>query len=132
MGYLLDTDVCIELLHGNQVAVKKLRSVPSGQVVLCSIVEAELLTGAIKSSEASALGNTRAFISTFPVLTFSSASASRYATIRADLERRGLPIGPNDLLIAAIAAEHGLMLATANVREFSRVAGLVVEDWTKP
>lgn len=58
------------------------------------------------------------------------ALAHRYAEIRTDLERRGCPIGPNDLWIAAHAAIHGMTVVTGNTSEFQRVTGLAVEDWT--
>ena len=61
--------------------------------------------------------------------TFPADFAQHYAFIRCDLENRGLPIGPNDLLIAAHARAEGLTLVTGNVREFARVPGLAVENW---
>jgi tRNA(fMet)-specific endonuclease VapC len=68
-------------------------------------------------------------LSPFFSLPFDDAAARHYAEIRDDLESRGQTIGPNDLLIAAIARTHGLTLVSNN-REFSRVVGMHVEDWT--
>jgi tRNA(fMet)-specific endonuclease VapC len=68
-------------------------------------------------------------LSPYRSLPFDDAAARRYAEIRDVLETRGEVIGPNDLLIAAIALTHGLTLVTNN-REFSRVPGLTSEDWT--
>ena len=65
----------------------------------------------------------------FPLLPFDEVAAQKYGEIRADLARQGLMIGPNDLQIAAIAVVHGVTLVTHNTREFSRVAGLLLDDW---
>jgi tRNA(fMet)-specific endonuclease VapC len=65
----------------------------------------------------------------FKSLPFDDAAADAYGRIRADLTARGTPIGPNDLMIAAIALAHHLILVTHNVREFGRVEGLHLEDW---
>ena len=65
-------------------------------------------------------------------LPFDDAAAEIYGRIRADLESRGMPIGPNDTMIAAIALANGFTVATHNTAEFGRVSGLQVEDWTLP
>lgn len=69
---------------------------------------------------------------TYLSIFFDDASAERYGPICADLAASGKLIGPNDLLIAAIALAHGLTLVTHNTNEFSRVAGLTLEDWQVP
>ena len=71
-----------------------------------------------------------ALVASIPVVAMTAEVGSVYGRIRADLERRGLVIGGNDLWIAAHALSLGLTLVTANVREFARVAGLAVEDWS--
>ena len=68
----------------------------------------------------------------FVSVPFDDQSAETYGRIRADLAAKGTPIGPNDLLIAAIARTHSLTLVTHNTAEFSRVAGLTLEDWQTP
>ena len=60
---------------------------------------------------------------------FDDRCAEEYGLIRADLDHAGTPIGPNDLLIAATARAHDLVLVTHNTREFSRVSGLQIDDW---
>lgn len=65
------------------------------------------------------------------IVDFSDAMAATYAAIRVDLERKGTPIGPNDLIVAATAKHIGATLITGNVREFKRVKGLRVENWLK-
>ncbi|HZU39303.1 MAG TPA: PIN domain-containing protein, partial [Gemmataceae bacterium] len=73
-----------------------------------------------------------AFLIPLAVLDFNPEAASHYGRIRTDLERRGLPIGPLDRMIAAHARSAGVTLVTNNVSEFSRVPGLAIEDWSKP
>ncbi len=68
----------------------------------------------------------------FPSAPFDDASAEAYGRLRADLAAEGMLIGPNDLMIAAIALTHGLIVVTHNTAEFSRVAGLTLEDWQTP
>ena len=69
------------------------------------------------------------FFAPFVSLPFDDRCADAYGRIRSDLERAGLPIGPNDTFIAAIAVAHNLTLVTANTREFERVIGLAIENW---
>jgi tRNA(fMet)-specific endonuclease VapC len=100
---------------------------------MCSIVVAELLYGAEKSNNRS---RTRArverFLGPFASLPFDDKCAAEYGIIRASLERQGRPIGGNDLMIAAIARRHDVVLVSHNQREFERVAGLRLEDWQAP
>ena len=71
------------------------------------------------------------FLSPITVLEFHATAAEEYGKIRAELERKGTPIGPMDLLIAGHARSEGLILVTNNTREFERVEGLTVEDWAQ-
>ena len=106
--YLLDTNTCVE----------------------CSVVLGELFLGAYKSSHPAAnLALVRTFAATLLSVPFDDSAADVYGRIRADLERQGQPIGPNDTMIAAIGFANGLTLVTQNIAEFSRVSGLVVESW---
>lgn len=129
--YLLDTNACIQYLvrRGSPIAAR-MATVPRREIVLCDVVKAELYYGAYKSSRRS--GNLELFeefFGEFRSLPFDGKSAEIYGEIRADLERRGTPIGPYDLQIAAIALAHNLTLVTHNTREFSRVEGLLLVDW---
>lgn len=135
MKYLLDTNTCVQYLRkGSASPVSaKLATLRRSDVVLCTVVLAELLYGALHSRDvAKNLADTRNFIVGFSSLDFDAAAAEEYAKIRADLAAKGTLIGPNDLLIAAIALAHGLTLVTHNTAEFSRVAGLLLEDWQTP
>jgi tRNA(fMet)-specific endonuclease VapC len=131
MTYLLDTNACIRHLRQRDSTISsRLASVEAGSVVLCSIVVAELLFGAQRSKNVLAnMQMVTQFCAGFVSLPFDDAAARGYATIRAAVEAVGTPIGPNDLLIAAIAVSAGLTLVTHNTREFQRVPNLAVEDW---
>lgn len=131
MTHLLDTNACVRYLNGRAAGVRtKLAMMPLGNVGICSIVKAEMYAGALKSNNPvrtrSAQDN---FLDQFVSMPFDDSAASSYAIIRAHLEAVGTPIGPYDLQIAAIALANNLTLITHNTREFSRVPGLVLEDW---
>jgi len=99
-------------------------------MVVCSIVKAEMRYGAIKSQTPDvSLRNHQYFLRQFRSLRFDDSSVAYYSVIRASLERKGTPIGSNDLLIAAIALSRDLILVTHNLREFSRIDGLRLDDW---
>ena len=129
--YLLDSCVCIELMRGHMPKTMELMKASSPDMFKIScIVEAELLAGAQKSRNAQKTTLlTERFLAPYERLSFSSDSAHIYAKLRADLEGRGLKIGPHDLLIAATALSEGATVITRNVKEFKRVSGLSVEDW---
>jgi tRNA(fMet)-specific endonuclease VapC len=131
VSYLLDTNTCIRYLNGESEQVRRrLASVSSESVFLCSMVKAELLFGAAKSrSPDRARAALQVFFAPFRSLPFDDAAAAAYAMIRAGLEREGTPIGPNDLVIAATALASRAILVTHNTREFGRVSGLEWEDW---
>lgn len=133
MTYLLDTNACIRLLNGTSPAlVARIADSDPAQIALCSVVKAELLFGARRSARrADNLRLLESFFEPLASLPFDDACAERYGVIRSELESAGTPIGPNDLMIAATALAHGATLVTNNVKEFSRVAGLRLEDWER-
>ena len=131
MKYLLDTNVCIRYLNGrSSQIVERLQTISPNDVVVCSVVKAELFYGARRSQNPErSFHIQQKFLQPFRSLSFDDAASSIYADIRADLASRGLPIGPNDLMIAAIAVAHDLILVTHNVSEFGRISALLIEDW---
>ena len=131
MTYLLDTNACIQFLNLRNSAVEhRLATLDGTAVVICQIVKAELFFGAYKSARREAnLALLDKFFNQFASVPFDDASAEEYGRLRAELARRGTPIGPNDLMIAATALAHGLILVTHNTAEFSRVADLHLDDW---
>jgi tRNA(fMet)-specific endonuclease VapC len=135
LRYLLDTNCCIQYLRtgrNSRLAVR-LEGLAPSEAGLCSVVVAELYYGARRSRDpARNIVAVRRFCGGFVSIPFSDDAALEYAEIRAELEHQGTRIGPNDLMIAAIARVHGLVLVTHNVGEFSRVSGLLIEDWQTP
>ncbi len=131
MKYLLDTNTCIRYLTRRAPnIVAKMPTVPPSDIAVCSIVKAELFFGSAKSNASEkTLAGQREFMNQFHSFPFDDAAALQYAHIRAQLEKRGTPIGPNDLMIAAITMANNLILVTHNIAEFSRVEGLKIEDW---
>jgi tRNA(fMet)-specific endonuclease VapC len=131
MKFLLDTNTCIIYMKGQNLCLKnKLESTLLQDIVVCSIVKAELFYGAIKSANPQAnLMRQQNFLSQFQSLPFDDIATITFATIRSQLEALGTPIGAYDLQIAAIALANDLILVTHNVREFSRIADLKIEDW---
>lgn len=128
--YLLDTDTAIALIKGREETTKRLRERKPGEVAISSVTKAELFYGARKSERTNHnLGVLSRFFAPFPSLVFDDRASEEYGLIRADLERAGNPIGPNDLLIAALARARDLTLVSFNVREFDRVIGLKVASW---
>ena len=129
--YLLDSNVCIHLLNNRHSQIEKhfRRSSPD-EIALCSIVKAELLFGARHSKKVEAnLQLLNHFFAPLSSLPFDDRCAEEYGSIRADLSSQGKIIGPNDLLIAAIARANDAVLVTHNNKEFSRITGLRLEDW---
>jgi tRNA(fMet)-specific endonuclease VapC len=131
MKYLLDTNTCIKYLNGTSEAIKeKFLAYPSFAIYICSVVKAELIFGAYKSQNPTDnLKKIGAFFQPFISFPFDDNCAKIYGNIRTALEKKGTPIGPNDLLIASIALSNKLTLVTHNTREFKRITGLFIEDW---
>ena len=130
---MLDTDICIYLAKDQypQVTARFERLKPE-QLVMSAITYGELQNGANKSSQRSrTLSQLAELIQYIPVESLASSAAQAYGEIRAALERQGSMIGNYDLWIAAHAMAMNVTLATNNDREFLRVTGLSVENWTK-
>ena len=131
MKYMLDTNICIFIIRQRSLPIlHRIEKTPPGQIAISAITIAELQYGVFKSSRPEKNEYALAkFISPFHVLPFSEKDTMAYGKIRSDLERRGTPIGSFDLLIAAHAVSHSLVLVTNKRKEFSRVEGLQTEDW---
>jgi len=130
MGYLLDTNTCIAFFKSNPSVTAKIHKVGLKNVNLCAPVKAELWYGACNSERmVENQARLREFFSQVISLPFDDQSIEHYGEIRAILKKAGTPIGANDLLIAAIARAHGLIVVTNNIREFERVPLLKIENW---
>jgi tRNA(fMet)-specific endonuclease VapC len=128
---LLDTKTLIHYLRGQPSVVSRLRSASPRQLAIPSVVAYEIEYETLK------LGSSRRRVIVSQLLAgiqqvpFDREAALESARIRVDLETRGLLIGPMDLLIAGTAVSRGAVLATNNTKEFSRIKGLRLSDWTK-
>lgn len=133
--YLLDTDTCIFLMRGESAALAaKVQSVPLQQQLMSAVTFAELSYGVQASAAAKRKQNQQVLDSLalhLAVLDWPQEAAPHYAEIRADLKRRGAQLGAADLMIAAHARALGATVVTNNVKDFGRVKGLRVENWTQ-
>ena len=128
--YLLDTNILSDLVRQPQGAVAS-RIVQAGEETICTsiIAAAELRFGAEKSGSNKLEDQVDLILSAIEILPLESPADREYGKLRHYLSRNGMLIGPNDMLIAAQALGGGLIVVTANSGEFSRVPGLVVENW---
>ncbi len=133
MKYYLDTNICIYFLKGmNENIRRRLLEKHPDDIRICSIVKAELLYGAEKSiKKEENLKNIEEFLFPFQIIPFGENDSNSYSRIRAELEKEGRIIGPNDLLIASTVLENDGILITNNVKEFERVKNLKIENWTE-
>lgn len=133
LKYMLDTNIAIYVIKRRPIDVLDTFNRHAGQLCISSITLAELLHGAEKSAQPEHnLQQVDNFISRLEVLTYDNKAAAHYGDIRASLERKGTPIGVNDLHIAGHARSNGLILVTNNLREFERIDGLRTENWLLP
>jgi tRNA(fMet)-specific endonuclease VapC len=134
MEYLLDTNICIYIIKKKPAEVfDKFKNLTIGDVGISSITLAELQYGIEKSSNS--VKNKEAlekFLTPIEVIDFGYDATVEYGKIRSELERKGVPIGPLDMLIAAHAMSLDVTLVTNNVREFERIPELKIDNWTKP
>ena len=131
MRYMLDTNICIYVIKHKPVTVfQKLQNINPEDVCISSVTYAELVHGVEKSA---AVEKNRLALSmllaNMEILDFDVDAADCYGKIRAALEKKGTPIGPLDMMIAAHAQSLGYTVVTNNVNEFSRVSALQIENW---
>lgn len=130
MKYMLDTNTCIFAIKKFPEVLKHILEQTPGDICISSITYAELCHGVEKSA---AIERNRLalllFLADIPVLAFDGKASEEYGKVRAGLEKKGMPIGSMDYLIAAHAKSLGLVIVTNNTREFERVEGLQIEDW---
>ncbi len=131
MPYLLDTNICVYIIRGRQKSiVERFRQQALSDLLISSVTAAELYFGIEKSDlREHNLNILETFLLPIVVQPFDYAASMVYGRLRADLERRGTPIGPLDTLIAAHALSLGAVLVTNNTREFERVPELRLENW---
>ena len=128
--FLLDTNILSDLVRTPQGKVTE-RITNEGEESVCTsiVVASELRFGAAKSGSSKLANQVDAILAVLAILPLDEPSDRMYAQLRVSLEQSGTPIGPNDMLIAAHALAHGLVVVTANTKEFSLVPELQVENW---
>jgi tRNA(fMet)-specific endonuclease VapC len=129
---LLDSNIVVHCLKGIEPVVSRFRSANPSEIAIPSVVAYELEYGTLRISSPQRRKVLSLMLANLKEIPFDREAARESARIRVDLERRGLVIGPLDLLIAGTAASRGATVATNNTREFSRIKGLRLEDWTGP
>jgi tRNA(fMet)-specific endonuclease VapC len=129
--YYLDANICIYFLKGKYPSLQeKLSAIHPNKIKIPAIVEAEILVSVEKGAKGIVREAWNKFFGAFEIAGFDEAAARQYAIIRASLEKKGTPIGPNDLIIAASVLANNGILITHNTGEFKRVPHLSIEDWT--
>ncbi len=131
MRYLLDTCVISDFIKGEPGTQAQLKQTPPTDIAVSVITVMELRYGLLINPQRAykvepAIAS---FLASVTILSFSNAEAVQAAQVRAILKTRGQPIGAYDVLIAATALQHSLLMVTANQREFDRVSGLQTENW---
>jgi tRNA(fMet)-specific endonuclease VapC len=129
---LLDTNTVIHCLKGREPASSRFLAATPSEVAIPSVVAYELEYGTLKVAGPRRRRILSGMLGSLEEVPFDREAAREAARIRLELERRGIGIGPLDLLIAGTALSRGATLATNNTREFSRIKGLRLEDWTSP
>ena len=130
LAYLLDTNILSDLVRNPQgVVAARIADVGEDSVCTSIVVASELRYGAIKSGSKKLRERVDLLLSALEILPLEAPVDRHYAEVRHHLTRKGTPIGPNDMLIAAHALAAGMTIVTANVGEFSCVPGLAVDDW---
>ena len=133
MKYMLDTNICIYAIkHKPEKVFYKLQKINPADVCISSVTYAELVHGVEKST---AVEKNRLALSmlleNIEIIDFNVKAANFYGRIRANLEKKGIPIGPLDMMIAGHAQSLGCIIVTNNVKEFSRIDGLKIENWAE-
>ena len=130
LKYMLDTNIAIYVIKRRPPEAQATFNQHADQLCISSITLAELMHGIEKSAKPDhTLRQIEDFISRLTVLEYGNKAAAHYGNVRAVLERKGKPIGVNDLHIAGHARSEGLTLVTNNLKEFERVEGLRLENW---
>ncbi|MBN1619488.1 type II toxin-antitoxin system VapC family toxin [candidate division WOR-3 bacterium] len=133
MTYFLDTNICIYFLKGkNNKILKNIQKLNPSEIKIPSVVKGELLLGALKSQNSKrTMEAVKSFLFPFEIIPFDDSASEIYSNIRFILEKSGKTIGPNNFIIASIALSRKGFLVTNNEKEFKRIPGLKIRNWTR-
>ncbi|MBI2416644.1 MAG: type II toxin-antitoxin system VapC family toxin [Ignavibacteriales bacterium] len=131
MKYLLDTNICIYLIKKQpEIVINHFVQKKPGDIMVSSVTVAELYFGVAKSSRHNEnMIALKEFLQPLVVIDFNEADAAVYGEVRAQLEKKGRPIGSMDIMIAAHAKSRNLILVTNNEKEFKHLSSLKIENW---
>ena len=130
---MLDTNAASAAMRGHPAFDARLQALPPGQWCISAVTCSEIRYGVAKRPEAVRLHRmVDEFLRIVPVLSWDTKTANRHGELRAELEAHGTPIADFDEMIAAHALAIGAVVVTDNTRHFSRVSGLVIENWLRP
>ena len=130
MIYMLDTDTVSLIIRKNPNIIKNLISHEDDEICISAISNAELCYGLEKRGSEKLSLSVRDLTGRFSIIAFDDYQGELYGRIRLDLEKSGSPLGDMDMLIAAAALSQNAILVTHNTRHFSRIKGLITEDWS--
>lgn len=131
LKFMLDTNICIFTIKNRPQEVRSAFKQHHGQMSISTVTLMELIFGAERSAHPERnLADVESFAARLEVLKYDQEAAAHTGELRAELARQGRPIGPYDHMIAGHARSRGLIIVTNNRREFDRVPGLRVDDWT--
>ena len=133
MRYMLDTNICIYAIkHKPEQVFQRLQEHDPSEICISSVTYAGLVHGVEKSRSVEKNRVALALLlANIEIMSFDSLAAESYGKVRADLEKAGTPIGPLDMMIAGHAKSLGYIVVTNNTKEFERVKGLKLENWTE-
>ncbi len=130
--YLLDTDIMIYNLKGNEMVRQNLRNHINDPIQICSVTLMELYYGAFKSQKVeSNIAKVRKIENSIEIISINKDQVELFGMLKVKLEKAGTPLDDFDLILAATALSHNLILVTNNERHFSRIEGLQIENWSK-
>lgn len=128
--YLLDTDICVELFHHNELVIKKIEAVGKENCFVSEITIAELFFGAAKSGQEKNYRDVQRVQTLFEVIPL-RPSLRLYGVNKASLQAKGVTVGEFDLLIGSCAVSNNLVMVTSNLKHFAHIPDIQMEDWAK-
>ena len=131
MRYLLDITVISDFARGEPAVLARLKATRKGDAAVSTVTAMEIESGLLLNPARARKIEPmiRALLTDLEVLAYGSEDTTATAAVRAALTKRGKPIGPYDLMIAGTALRRGMVMVTSNGAEFTRITGLIVEDW---
>lgn len=130
--FMLDTDTCSFLIRGGGERLQSQVRSHAGSLCVSAVTAAELRYGALKKGSSRIVESVAFLLDLLPAVPWGGSAPERYAEIRVALEAAGTPIGHMDMLIAASALAEDCVVVSHSMAHFTRVPGLVVEDWSSP